>query len=155
MRSRLLALLAALTLGFAGLIALGCGDDDEAATSADTEATTTGSTSEATTTEASGPDPATCVDAWNSGSNAAAQEEASALYGNDDVGNVIVGSEEGTCVLASYNTSETTYVVYQQSGDSFAEADGGPGDQFNQYRESIDFVDVILQRSGKVEAVSG
>ncbi len=40
MRSRLLILVAALTLGLTAVFAAGCGDDDEDTTSADTEATT-------------------------------------------------------------------------------------------------------------------
>lgn len=158
MRSRLLTLTVALTLGLAALIAAGCGGDDEDTTSADTEATTTESAPEATTTEptaeAPSPDSASCVDAWNNGSNSAGQEGLLAVFADGGKGNVIVGSEEGSCVLAAYNVNNPTYVVYRQSGNAFAEEGGGPGDQFEQYRATIDPLDVILQASGVVEPVS-
>jgi hypothetical protein len=103
---------------------------------------------------APGPDPATCVDAWNNGSNSAGQQNLAAVFADGGLGNVIVGSAEGDCVLAAYNTNKPTYVVYRQSGDAFARAGEGPGTQFSQYRATNAPLDVVLQASGKVEPVS-
>ena len=46
------------------------------------------------------------------------------------------------------------YVIYRQSGDAFAKAGGGPGDEFDDYRTSLNFIDVILKASGKVKPVT-
>jgi hypothetical protein len=102
-----------------------------------------------------GTDPATCVDAWNNGSNSAGQLTLADWFASDDAGNVIVGSEKGgDCVLAAYNTNKPMYVLYRQSSDAFDRAGSGPRDQYSQYRATIDYLDVVLQPSGKVEPVS-
>jgi len=141
-RSRTLTLVVALTLCATALIAAGCGDDGDDTTSV---------AAEEATTESTGPDPETCVDAWNEGANAAAQQELVDLFADGGSGNVVVGSEEGACVLAANNTTQPEYVACGQDGDAFTEAGGGPGDEFNGYRETIGPLNVILQPSGSVE----
>ncbi|MDT5011307.1 MAG: hypothetical protein QOH57_2924 [Mycobacterium sp.] len=99
-------------------------------------------------------DTATCVDAWNSRANSAAQQDLSEFFADDGAGNVIVGSKDGDCILAAHNILKPTYVVYAQGDDDFELADGGPGDEFWQYVATVTPVNVILTESGKVESVS-
>jgi len=133
MRLRMLTLAVVLTLGFTG------------------SAATYGDGGEDAPTRLAGA--AACIKAWNKGSNSAAQEKLLRVFADGGAGNVIAGPRKGRCVVAAYNVNRPKYVVFRQSGDAFAKAGGGPADQFNDFRASGDFKDVILQPSGEVKPV--
>ena len=77
-----------------------------------------------------------------------------AEFADGGAGNVIVGLQEGDCVLAANNSNRPDFVVYRKWDDVFEAADGGPGDGFWQYGATIDSLDVILQGAGTGRAGS-
>jgi hypothetical protein len=99
-------------------------------------------------------DAAACIDAWNHGSNSAPRQNLDQFFADGGAGNVIVGSDNGNCVLAAHNVLKPKYVAYEQADDEFEPLKGGPGDQFWQDVATVGPVNVILTDAGKVEPVS-
>ena len=105
----------------------------------------------AATAASNGAKPAKCVRAWNADPNSGAQKQLRHIFGDGGAGNVIVGSDDGACVLAAYNVNKPNYLVFTRSGNEFSKTGKGPGDEFDDYRSSINSLDVIVQPSGTVK----
>jgi hypothetical protein len=97
---------------------------------------------------------AACIDAWNNKSNSAAQQNLAEFFADGGAGNIIVGLDDGNCLLAAHNILKPTYAAYGQADHEFEPVNGGPGDQFWQDVATVGPVNVVLADAGKVEPVS-
>jgi hypothetical protein len=99
-------------------------------------------------------DAAPCIDAWNVGSNSAPQQSLDEFFADGGAGNVIVGLDNGNCILAAHNVLKPTYVAYAQADVEFEPVKGGPRDQFWQDVATVGPVNVVVGDAGKVAPVS-